>query len=50
MANTKMTYSQALDNALAVVTDTETREKLMALKTSLAKKHTKKKTEKYQVN
>ena len=50
MANTKMTYSQALDNALAVVTDTETREKLMALKTSLAKKHTKKKTEKDKAN
>ena len=50
MANTKMTYSQALDNALAVVTDTETREKLLALKTSLAKKHTKKKTEKDKAN
>ena len=50
MANTKMTYSQALDNALAVVTDTETREKLMALKTSLAKKHTKKQTEKDKAN
>ena len=50
MANTKMTYSQALDNALAVVTDTETREKLMALKTSLAKKHTKNKTEKDKAN
>lgn len=50
MANTKMTYSQALDNALAVVTDTETREKLLALKTSLAKKHTKKQTEKDKAN
>ena len=50
MANTKMTYSQALDNALAVVTDTETREKLMALKTSLAKKHIKQKTEKDKAN
>ena len=50
MANTKMSYLQALDNALAVVTDTETREKLMALKTSLAKKHTKKKTEKDKAN
>lgn len=50
MANTKMTYSQALDNALAVVTDTETREKLIALKTSLAKKHTNKKTEKDKAN
>ena len=50
MANTKMTYSMALDNALAVVTDTETREKLMALKTSLAKKHIKKQTEKDKAN
>ena len=50
MANTKMTYSMALDNALAVVTDTETREKLMALKTSLAKKHIKQKTEKDKAN
>ena len=50
MANTKMTYSMALDNALAVVTDTETREKLMALKTNLAKKHIKQKTEKYKAN
>ena len=34
----KMTYVMALDNALALVTDEETREKLKALKVQLQKK------------
>ena len=36
---TKMTYVTAIDNALAVVTDEETRERLEALKASLAKRN-----------
>ena len=38
MANTKMTYAMALDNALNGVLDNETVEKLNALKVQLAKK------------
>ena len=38
MANTKMTYAMALDNAMNGVLDSETIEKLNALKIQLAKK------------
>lgn len=46
MENTKITYAMALDNAISMVTDREVAEKLMALKESLAKKSSKKNTEK----
>lgn len=36
---TKMTYVQALDNALTLVTDVETKEKLTALKEQLIKRN-----------
>ena len=45
----KMTYVNAIDNALMVVTDEATREKLEALKASLVKKASNKKDTKTQV-